>query len=210
MGAATKLPYRVLAILKLPKNGVPRIVTYATHIVEAMTDNPWFPAPTPALATVQAAIDDLAKAQTATLSRTAASTATRDARRRDFKSALDGLTAYVQGVANANPESAVAIIESAGMSVKGRRGPHGRVFGASRGPVSGSVILVAPKVGNRPSYEWAYSVDAGETWILAPGTNSATTTIAGLTPGVRALFRYRCSVKDVWSDWSDPVAVIVD
>ena len=64
--------------------------------------------------------------------------------------------------------------------------------------------------GNRGSYAWAYSVDAGVTWVLLPVTNSATTTVTGLKPGTRTLFRYRSSVKNVWSDWSDPVAVIVD
>ncbi len=104
----------------------------------------------------------------------------------------------------------MSIIESAGMSVKGRRLPAGRVFAAKRGRVSRSIILVAPKAGNRPSYDWAYSLDGGETWILLPGTNSATTTVPGLTPGAKVLFRYRVCVKDVWSDWSQPVAVIVD
>jgi hypothetical protein len=51
------------------------------------------------------------------------------------------------------------------------------------GRLSGSIVLIAPKAGNRASYEWAYSVDAGVTWILLPGTNSATTTVTGLKPG---------------------------
>jgi len=210
MGASPKALYRIIAVLKLPKNDVPHIVTQATHVVESMKNNAWFPAPRPPLATVQSAIDDLAEAQTATLSKTVGTIATRDARRRDLKSELDHLTAYVQTVANANRESAATIIESAGMSVKERSGPRGRIFGASAGRVSGSIVLVAPKAGNRGSYEWAYSVDDGVTWILLPVTNSATTTVTGLKPGARVLFRYRFSVKNVWNDWCDPVILIVD
>jgi len=210
MSASAKPPYRMIAILKLPKNDVPRVVTYATHIVESMTNNPWFPSPRPPLASVRAAIDALARAQTATLSKTVGTAATRNARRRDLKSELDLLTGYVQSVADANRDSAATIIESVGMSVKQRSGPQGRVFRASRGPVSGSTILVAPKAGNRASYEWAYSLDGGETWILLPVTNSATTTVTGLKPGARVLFRYRFSVKNVWNDWCDPVILIVD
>jgi hypothetical protein len=194
----------MIAVLNLPKNDVPRIVTLATHVVVSMTYNAWFPDPRPTLATVQRAIDDLAKAQAATLSKTVGTTATRDGRRRDLKSELDQLTGYVQSVADANRESAAAIIESAGMSVKQRSGPRGRIFGASAGRVSGSIVLIAPKAGNRASYEWAYSLDDGVTWILLPVTNSATTTVTGLKPGTRTLFRYRSSVKNVWSDWSDP------
>ena len=210
MGASPKPPYRIIAVLNLSKNDVPRIVLQATRIVDAMTNNPWFSAPRPPLANVRSAIDALATAQVATLSRAAGTTAMRDERRRDLGSALDHLKTYVQAVADGNRESAAAIVESAGMSVKRRSGPGGRVFGASAGRVSGSIVLIAPKAGNRASYEWAYSVDAGVTWSLRPATNSAGTTLKGLKPGARTLFRYRSSVKDVWSDWSDPVALIVD
>jgi hypothetical protein len=113
-------------------------------------------------------------------------------------------------VADATPENAASIIESAGLSVKRRRGPGGRAFVARRGPVSGSMILVAPRAGQRASYEWAYSLDGGVTWILLPGTNTATTPVTGLKPGDKVLFRYRSCVKNVWSDWSDAIAVIVD
>jgi hypothetical protein len=210
MATSTKPRYRVLAVLKLPRNNVPPQITYASRIVTSMTDNAWFPSPVPPLATVSAAIDALAEAQTATLSKTVGTADTRDDRRRDMIQRLELLKAYVQGIADANPDSAVSIIESAGMAVKGRRGPGGRVFGAKRGLVSGSMSLTASKAGERASYEWAYSLDGAVTWILLPGTNSASTTVTGLKPGAKLLFRYRVCVKDVWSDWSDPIAVIVD
>jgi hypothetical protein len=200
----------MIAVLKLPKNNVPRIVTCVTHVIESMTDNPWFPSPRPPLATVQAAVDALAKAQVATLPKTVGTVATRDARRLDLRVELDRLTAYVQAIADANPDSVTSIIESAGMSVKRRSGPPGRIFAARRGPRADSVVLVAPKAGNRASYEWAYRADAEDApWIVSSVTNSATTTVTGLKPGARMLFRYRASVKNVWSDWSDPISVIV-
>jgi len=210
MGTSTKSPYRTVAILKLPKNHTPQFVTYALHIVRSMTNNVWFPAPVPSLAKVQAAIDDLANAQTLKLTRAVGTADARNDRRRDLKSLLELLGTYVQSVADAHPENAASIIESAGLSVKGRRGPGGRAFGAKRGPVSGSMILVAPRAAQRASYEWAYSLDGGATWILLPGTNTATTPVTGLPRGAKVLFRYRSCVKNVWSDWSDPVAVIVD
>jgi hypothetical protein len=210
MGASASQPHRMIAVLKLPKNNVPQIVTSVMHVVDSMTDNPWFPSPRPPLATVQAAVDALAKAQAATLSRTVGTIATRDARRLDLRSELDLLTAYVQAVADANPDQAASIIESAGMSVKRRSGPPGRVFAARRGPRADSIVLVAPKAGNRASYEWAYRVDADDSdWTLWATTNSATTTVTGLKPGARMLFRYRASVKNVWSDWSNPIACVV-
>jgi hypothetical protein len=210
MGASASQPHRMIAVLKLPRNNVPGIVTCARHVVESMTKSPWFPAPRPPLATVQAAIDALAAAQMATLSKTVGTVATRDARRRDLRSVLDELTAYVQAVADANVEYAASIIESAGMSVKGLSGPKRRVFATRRGPTRDSVILVARKAGDRALYEWAYRVDAdGSAWTLWASTNGAKTTVTGLTPGARLLFRYRSSVKNVWSDWSDPIAYVV-
>jgi hypothetical protein len=44
------------------------------------------------------------------------------------------------------------------------------------------MIVTAPKAAERASYEWAYSLDGGVTWILLPGTNNATTTVTGLKP----------------------------
>jgi hypothetical protein len=60
--------HRVQATLSLPAN-TSALLIRARAIVEAMTDNPWFPAPVPSLAKV-AAIDALEKAQTDVLSRT--------------------------------------------------------------------------------------------------------------------------------------------
>jgi hypothetical protein len=96
------------------------------------------------------------------------------------------------------------------MSVKGRRGPGGRVFSAARGPVSGTLFLFAPSAGDRAAYEFAYSIDGGATWISWAVETKASTTILGLKPGTRVLCRYRVKTKGAWGDWSEPVAIIVD
>src|SRR6202042_805107 len=178
-----------------PEDHVPQLITYALRIVESMTNSPWFPSPSPPLAAGKSAIDALAKAEAVALSRAAGTAATRDERRQDLIKLLEPLKSYVQVVAEANPENAESIIEKAGLSVKGRGGQRGRVFGAKPGRVHGTVILTAPKAGNRAAYEWAYSLDGGTTWIVWAVTTKAATNVTGLTPGAKGLFRYRAETK---------------
>jgi hypothetical protein len=59
------------------------------------------------------------------------------------------------------------------------------------------------------SYEWQYSVDGGKTWVVAPVTLQAKTTILGLTPGATVTFRYRGVTKTGDGDWSQLITFIV-
>jgi hypothetical protein len=210
MGTTTKMPPRILAVLKIPEYEVPRFIVYARSIVKAMTDNSWFPSPHPPLATVAAAIDALDEAQTATLTRMAGTVEVRDEKRRVLKRLLDQLCAYVQATADAHPEHAASIIESAGMYVKKKRVYAAVPFRVKPGDVSGEMVLVAPVAGNRSAYDWAYSIDGMKTWIVLPTTVRASTTVRGLVPGSTVYFRYRTVTKDGTSDWSEPVSIIVD
>jgi hypothetical protein len=210
MSATTKTISRAFAVLKLPENEVPRLITYARAIVTAMTNNASFPSPNPTLARVAAAVEALSQAQTATLSRMLGTVAERDEKRLDLVVLLQHLLAHVQEKADADTNQAAAIIESAGMAVKKTRVPAARVFEAKRGPVSGSVTLVAPKAGNRAGYEWAYRTDETQTWVSLPFTVQAGTTAVGLRPGSTAHFRYRAVTKNGTGDWSQTVSIIVE
>jgi len=69
MTTTAKASGRSYASLKLQKK-VPALIRQAQNIVQAMTNNPSFPSPTPSLATVTDAIHQLDLAETATVSRT--------------------------------------------------------------------------------------------------------------------------------------------
>jgi hypothetical protein len=196
--------------LKLPRYRAPLLVTRAKAIVERMTGNTWFPKPLPALGVVQAAIDDLFDAEARTLTRAPDSVPARDQKRLVLVTRLESLRDYVQSIADANPEQAATIIESAGMYVKRVRGPAGRVFTATQ-RLSGEVDLSAPSAGDRAAYEFKYSLDGGKTWssLPEPFTTKTTVTVKGLKPGSTVHFRYRASVKGVIGDWSNPIAIIV-
>jgi hypothetical protein len=204
MSKPTKLPRQQLAVLKLPEYRVPQLIIRARGIARAMTDNPFFPAPATSLATVEEAIDDLEAVETATLKQTAL----RDEKRRALVRLLQRLRDYVQSIADADPERAASIIESAGMFVKGPRPYPAPVFRAKHG-TSGTILLFAPSAGDRAGYDWEYSLDGGETWNPLQSTRKASTKVPGLTPGMKVFFRYRPVTGAGPGNWSHPIAIIV-
>lgn len=204
----TSKPASPIAILKLPKS-VPALVTYAQAIATAMTGNPSFPSPVPAPAAIAKAIAALHAAESAALARTKGAVADRDDKRAALVNLLKQVPPYVQTVANADLETAATVIQSAGIAVKKVPVRAPRVFSADQGAMSGSAKLVAASAGRRASYEWQYSVDGGKTWVIAPASLQAKTTVAGLTPGATVEFRYRPVTKTGEGNWSQTVQLIV-
>jgi hypothetical protein len=208
MTTTTKTTARSFASLKLVRK-VPALITQAQNIVEAMTNNPSFPTPTPPLAAVTDAIHQLQAAETATLSRTKGAATTRNEKRTALVKLMQQLKGYIQTTADASVETAASMIQSAGLAVKKPAVRPARVFAAKPGAVSGSVNLVTRVAAHRASYEWQYSTDAGKTWLGAPSTLQSKTTIPGLTAGATAMFRYRPVTKKGEGDWSQPTSLLV-
>jgi hypothetical protein len=200
---------RVVVVLKAPRSAS-AFISYGRALVMRMTGNSWFPKPSPSLPKVKAAIAALDKAQTATLSRRkGTSTARNDALAAALR-VLQRLASYVQKIADAHPEEAQAIIESSGMSAKRGSGSRAHTFKVKRDRVSGSARLIAPVAGDRATYRWQVSTDGGKTWIDLPQTTKSTTVVTGLTFGTTVLFRYKTLTVTGESDWSDPIAYLVD
>jgi hypothetical protein len=204
----TSKSHRTIASLKLPVK-VPALITYAIGIVKGMTGNPSFPSPTPPLATVTQAIDDLQAAETAALARAKGAVATRNEKRTALIQLLQQLRTHIQSVADAAPENAPSIIQSAGIAVKKTPVRPKRVFAAKPGAVSGTVKLVTDSAARRASYEWEYSTDGGKTWVAMPSTLQTKTNLSGLTPGATVVFRYRALTKTGEGDWSLPTQLMV-
>ena len=74
--------------------------------------------------------------------------------------------------------------------------------------IGAAPISICP-AGPRSAYLWEYSLDGGKTWIAAPATLQAKTTIAGLTPGATVQFRYQPVSKTGEGDWSQIVSFLV-
>src|ERR1700726_3344553 len=135
-----------------------------------MTGNAYFPNPHPPLGDVQNAVDDLHAAEVATLTRTKGTVALRNAKRLALVGQLEQLIAYVQSVADTNPENGPSIVETSGFSL--RRAPTLPQLGfhAKRGIVSGAVKIIAPAAARRAAYDWEFSTDGGKTWLTLPST----------------------------------------
>ena len=199
---------RSIVSLNLPKQ-VPALINLAKGIVQSLTGNATFAASEPPLAALNAALTDLETAEAAALARTRGAVATRNTKRATLITLLEQLKAYVQKVADANVDQGAAMIQSAGLALKKTPVRPRRVFAATPGAVSGSVKLITDAAGKRASYEWQTSIDGGKTWVQAPSTLQAKTTITGLTPAATVTFRYRAVTKKGVGDWSQPLAFIV-
>jgi hypothetical protein len=204
----TKPPARSLVALHLPTS-VPALISVAKAIVDRMTGNASIPNPVPTLAEVTAAITALEAAESAAKSKVTGAVAARDEKRAALVTVMHELKASVQKAADANREQAPALIQGVGMIVKKAAVRPKRVFDAKQGAVSGSIHLVAASAGHRASYEWELSTDGGKTWVIAPATLQAKTTMTGLQPGASTSFRYRPVTKTGAADWSQPIALIV-
>ncbi len=208
-GNSNKKVHRSIASLKLP-GPISLLITYVQGILKAMTGNPTFTTPNPPLTAVSTAAGDRQVAETAALMTRAKGTiATRNEKRAALVALLELLRAYVQSVADATPENAPSIIESAGLAIKKTPVRAPRVFVAKADTVSGSVKLIAPTAGHRAAYLWQYSTDAGKTWLESSPTLQAKTTVAGLPSGTTVQFRYRTVIKGGASDWSPPFSLLV-
>jgi len=204
----SKSTHRSLVSLQLPRP-VPKLVPYAQAVVAAMTNNPHFPTPLPALADVSAAITALQTAETSALSRLKGTVVVRNDRRASLVTLMQELRNYVQKTADADPENGAAIIQSSGFPVRKTPVPPPRVFSAKPGAVSGSVVVTAALAAKRASYEWQYSTDGGKTWIEAAPSLRARTTISNLPVASSVQLRYRPVTKAGPGDWSQPLAVVV-
>ncbi|HEX8790390.1 MAG TPA: hypothetical protein VF765_05515 [Polyangiaceae bacterium] len=188
---------------------MPALITYAQSVVTAITGNPSFPSPVPALALVTAGMTALHDAESAALARTKGAVAARNDKRLALVTLLQEVRNYVQSVADTDLETAATVIQSAGIAVKKVPAPKPRTFDAAQGAVSGTAKLVAASAGRRGAYEWQYSTDGGKTWVAAPSTLQAKTTVTGLTPGATVDFRCRPITKTGEGNWSQTVQLIV-
>lgn len=95
------------------------------------------------------------------------------------------------------------------LSVKKSAIMQKQVLAPKYGATSGVVHVTSSAAGARASYERQQSIDCGKTWIDAPNTLQAKTTITGLPVATVVQFRFRVTTKTGMGDWSLPTSILV-
>jgi hypothetical protein len=158
---------------------------------------------------LQADISALDTSEANVLNRTKGAAETRDAKLAVVRADLEAAKTYVQHIADTGPVAqAESTIQSAGLSVRKIGMRDKAPLAAEAGDVSGSVEVVAKAAARRASYDWQYSLDL-KTWVDAPSTLQAKTTISGLTPVTVYYFRMRAIIGSGQQDWGTPVSMLV-
>lgn len=192
-----------------PPGPVPALILYGQLVVQRMTNNPWFPSPTPALAAVEANVDALAAAELLSQSRAKGAAAARNVARKKVEDDLAAVRAYVQTIVAANTDDAAAIAESAGMSLKQASPYQKPALMALMGKAPREVIVRAKAAERGTAYEWQMSADDGGTWTMIGLTTVAEAAVPELTMGASYLFRYRKTVKRTTGGWSQSIRFMV-
>ena len=193
-------------VLRLASQSVPQKIDQARFIIKSMSDNDYFPNPTPKLTDVSKKVAELQEAYTASRDASKEATATMYNKEFDLDIDLIALANYVQDTANRENDIGDTIIYSAGMEVKMDGGSKTRSFGVQNTDIEGRVKLQAKGEG-RAAYIWEYSLNQEE-WEQASVTTQAATIIDGLRPGKRYYFSVAVT-KEEQGPWQGPINIIV-
>jgi hypothetical protein len=198
-----------VVVLKAPKRNK-EFITYARAIYGSLLDNPNFPSPNPPLSTVAVNIAAFEDAETKAATRAKGAASLRDAKKKRVKDDLFQLRAYVQGVVNTSPTpaDAIALIESAFMSVKKVTKRPLPELSVKNTDVSGKVKIAAKAVGRPALYTFEYSTDQSN-WIALPNVMKSRTEASGLTSACVHYFRFRTFTRDGQQDYSQVVSLVV-
>jgi len=203
--------HRIVVVAKLPSS-VDQLLTRAYAIVQAMTNNAWFPTPSPALSAVTTAANNLKAEQLNVKNRVPGSVPIRNTKKNALKDLLYTLRDYIQIICIANPESATGIAESALMYARKVAIRQKKVFNVLN-YMTGSVELNAAIKGRNNTHDWQLSrtpSDEASWWVtIIPSTKKSRTIVDGLNRGELVYFRHRVLTKDGYSNWDEPLSIII-
>ena len=202
----TNLLKQAIVVLNFP-NVISNFIVYAKAIVMAMEGNPRFAALAVKVAKLKSDTAALDAIETALHTNPPGQTVeARNAALELVKDDLRSLRNEVQNIADADPDNALEIIASAGMSVKGVPTHGKQKNSAVDGVDEGSVDLTAEGAG---AHEWRVSTD-DLSWTPLPASLTSKTTVTDLTPGTVYSFQNRRMLTNNGkSEWSQSVKIRV-
>ena len=184
------------------------LIGTATAILAAMTENPDFPNPAPALATVQAAMSAFQSAVAAAAGGGIVLTAAKNAARTTLAALLREIASYLQVACKGDMtkllRSGFPTQKSARQPVGTLPAPAGLTLGI--GTLSGTLDASANPVPGAVLYTWQVAlVSAPDTPIQTTQTTAASTTFANLIPGTQYSITMNAIGTAGPSDWTDAV-----
>ena len=197
----------VIAVLPVTTENVPRYLTSCHLIVSMMTGNNNFPEPTPPLGEVSDSLNALAADEELAQKGGKGMVKQRDVALRKAHSKMTMLKAYVQCIANAEPDKEEAVVLSAGMNVGKPRTWTKPPIKAKHGDAPGRVVLDAKALPKPVYYRWQMSTDQA-TWTDLCESFKTKTTVEGLMPATVYSFRLRAVTRNGPSEWSPPVTIV--
>ncbi len=201
---------KVVVVLKLAKMPIPQKVAKARFIVTSMTGNASFTTPSPTLAVITTNINTLEAAYITASGGGVDDTASMHSKEFLLELSLKSLAAYVEGIANANPITAEAVVLSSGMELKSPSVHQSKEFNVKPTGDPGEVKL-STKYVDRSSYIWQMTTDpaAESGWATIGQATQASLIKTGLTSGSRYYFRVATVGKEGLEPWSNTVNTIV-
>jgi len=201
--------------LNLSSLPIPQKIGKAQQIIAALTGNTSFPTPSPSLAGVTSAANDLNAAYTAAqAARQTAKEKTSDQNQKEdtLDRVLTQLAAYVESVAGGNEQ----LILSAGMDMRAAAvaatDPPGQpqALTPTAGDHDAEIDLSWDNVSGAKSYVIDKSGDpvTPTSWSHAGVSTRSNFTATGLTSGTRYWFRVAAVNNNGQSGWSDPATKI--
>jgi hypothetical protein len=205
------MPQRVRIADRFKVQSAEQLVTMAGAVINGLTNNPAFPAPTVDLKTAQAAVDDLNAALAAQPHGGAAATAEKNNKQEALIAVLRKLKHYVED----NCGNDLAVLLSSGFqaaSTTRNRSPlaNPSIVSVDLGNSTELVLKVTP-IARAKCYEVRMApVGAGNApapWQSAGLFTPSRIRIADLVPGTTYVFQVRAVGGSTrYSQWSNPVS----
>jgi hypothetical protein len=210
MNTKTKVIKRQIA-LNSSRITVLQLIANARHYVQSMTGNPHFSAPVIPLPDVSAAASTLESTYALTLTRVKGAVAQKNEAKSALHLKLKALAAYVESIANADPEHAESILTSSGMQEKKIRSSVPHVFDVKLTQKPGEAMLSTKGV-KHGCYIYEMTTDpnlAAASWTVIYQGVTMKFLKTGLPSSVKHFFRCSTIDKNGHSAWSSVLSVVI-
>jgi hypothetical protein len=204
---------KIIASLKMPRP-TSRFLTRGTTICNALTNDSegYFGVQpvNPTIAEVEEFLKDLKDANQDVKEKVKGAVGERAAKRVIASDGLLALKYYVQKIANADVENALAIVTSASMLVKGGNKANNKAALSAKNIKNalGSILINAKSKGRGIIYAWEVSLD-NETFTAITPTKNCKTILRDQVEGQKLYFRYRVLKDGVYGKYSVLASVVV-